>query len=408
MSFSEWKTYKLNDALEALIDYRGKTPKKTTFGVPLVTAKIVKNGFIEKPNEFIAEEDYDSWMVRGFPKVGDVVLTTEAPLGEVAQIKDARIALAQRIVTLRGKKGLLDNSYLKYFLFSKIGQHRLKERETGTTVSGIKQSELRLVEIDCPPYETQIIIGNILSSLDDAIELNQQINKTLEEMAKVIFKEWFVDFNFPNATGKFQETEIGKIPVGWKVGKLGDIYKTTSGGTPSRAKFEYYENGIYQWVKSKELNNSFIIDTEEKITADALKKSSAKLLSKYSVMIAMYGATVGEIGIISNEATCNQAICAFLPNNDYPFSFIYQFLLLNKQDIISQAVGSAQQNISQQLLLNYALAIPPSETVQAFHKIVEPLFFQIEHCIKENQTLINLRDTLLPKLMKGGFTLNRT
>jgi type I restriction enzyme, S subunit len=214
MSFSEWKKYKLNDALEALIDYRGKTPKKTTFGIPLITAKIVKSGFIEEPNEFIAEEDYDSWMVRGFPKVGDVVLTTEAPLGEVAQIKNARIALAQRIVTLRGKKGVLDNSYLKYFLFSKIGQHRLKERETGTTVSGIKQSELRLVEIDCPSYENQITIGNILSSLDDAIELNQQINKTLNEIAKAIFKEWFVDFNFANTTGKFQETEIGKIPVG--------------------------------------------------------------------------------------------------------------------------------------------------------------------------------------------------
>jgi type I restriction enzyme S subunit len=145
-----WKKIRLEDALEALIDYRGKTPNKTKSGIPLITAKIVKNGFIQEPNEFIAEDDYDSWMVRGFPKIGDVVLTMEAPLGEVAQINDKRVALAQRIVTLRGKDGLLDNTYLKYFFKSEIGQSRLKERETGTTVTGIKQSELRLVEIYVP------------------------------------------------------------------------------------------------------------------------------------------------------------------------------------------------------------------------------------------------------------------
>jgi type I restriction enzyme S subunit len=137
---SEWKEYKLSDVAE-FIDYRGKTPKKISSGVPLITAKIVKNGWIQQPNEFISKEDYLTWMTRGFPNVGDVVLTTEAPLGEVAQIKDASFALAQRIITIRGKSGLIDNGYLKYFLQSSIGQHRLKERETGTTVTGIKSSE---------------------------------------------------------------------------------------------------------------------------------------------------------------------------------------------------------------------------------------------------------------------------
>jgi type I restriction enzyme S subunit len=94
MSFDGWNTYNLEDLLDALIDYRGKTPKKTTSGVPLITAKVVKKGAIQTPDEFIAEENYDTWMVRGLPKVGDVVLTTEAPLGEVAQLKESRVALA--------------------------------------------------------------------------------------------------------------------------------------------------------------------------------------------------------------------------------------------------------------------------------------------------------------------------
>lgn len=155
------KQYRLIEVLDALIDYRGKTPKKTTSGVPLITAKIIKKGRIESPTEFISVDDYDSWMVRGFPKVGDVVLTTEAPLGEVAQLDNANIALAQRVVTLRGKTGVLDNTYLKYYFLSNVGQQRLKARETGTTVTGIKQSELREVTIDVPPYAVQVEIAYI-------------------------------------------------------------------------------------------------------------------------------------------------------------------------------------------------------------------------------------------------------
>ena len=198
---SEWKEYKLSDVAD-FIDYRGKTPKKTSSGVPLITAKIVKNGWIQKPNEFISKDDYLTWMTRGFPKVGDVVLTTEAPLGEVAQIKDASFALAQRIITIRGKANLIENGYLKYFLQSSVGQHRLKERETGTTVTGIKSSELRQVLISAPDFQTQTSIAEILSSLDDKIELNNKINQELENLAQSLFKQWFINFEFPNENGE--------------------------------------------------------------------------------------------------------------------------------------------------------------------------------------------------------------
>ncbi|MCG0191587.1 restriction endonuclease subunit S [Phocaeicola vulgatus] len=175
----QWKQDRLIDILDTLIDYRGKTPNKVECGIPLITAKIVKNGRIETPTEFLTVEDYKDWMVRGYPQMGDVVITTEAPLGEVAQLRDDKIALAQRIVCLRGKEGVLDNTYLKYFLMSNIGQYRLKARETGTTVTGIKQSELKEVLIDYPNYELQQKIASILSSFDSKIELNRRINDNL-------------------------------------------------------------------------------------------------------------------------------------------------------------------------------------------------------------------------------------
>lgn len=414
MSSSEWKTYKLGKVCSKIGS--GATPRGgqeaylNSGEYALIRSQNVLDFTFSYNGLAYINEDQANKLNSVALEDNDVLLNiTGDSVARVCQVPNTLLParVNQHVAIIRPQKDILDNFFLKYYLLNPNFKNLLLNiSSVGATRNAITKGMIEDLEISAPDLKTQQRIASILSSLDVAIELNQQINKTLEEMAKAIFKEWFVAFNFPNATGKFQETEIGKIPFGWKLGKLGDIYKTTSGGTPSRAKLEYYKNGIYQWVKSKELNNSFLIDTEEKITEDALKKSSAKLVPKYSVLIAMYGATVGEIGIISNEATCNQAICAFLPNIDYPFSFIYQFLLLNKQDIISQAVGSAQQNISQQLLLNYSLAIPPAELVKAFHKLVEPLFFQIEQNVEENQSLSNLRDTLLPKLMKGEININ--
>ncbi|KAF0230940.1 MAG: restriction endonuclease S subunit, partial [bacterium] len=193
MSFPiNWQKLPLETVLATLIDYRGKTPIKQSFGIPLITAKIVKNGRIEDPNEFISEEDYKSWMTRGYPKVGDVVITTEAPTGEVAQLISDRIALAQRIVLLRGKSEQLDNTYLKYCLMTEYVQSQIHARGSGTTVVGIKQSELRKIQVIVPTFPEQQNIAKVLGNLDSKIELNRKMNATLEQMAQAFFKSWFV------------------------------------------------------------------------------------------------------------------------------------------------------------------------------------------------------------------------
>ena len=230
----EWKELPLEDCMAAIIDYRGRSPDKTTVGVPLVTAKIVKSGRIENPEEFIAEADYVEWMRRGIPECGDVVMTTEAPLGEVAQLDGRKVALAQRIITLRGKPGLLDNTFLKFLLQSKPVQEELRSRGTGTTVVGIRQSELRKVKLTLPPLAEQKAIAAVLGALDDKIELNRRMNATLEAMARALFQSWFVDFDparakldgrkpdgldkptaalFPVA---FRDSPLGPIPQGGK------------------------------------------------------------------------------------------------------------------------------------------------------------------------------------------------
>ena len=173
------ETYCLGNVC-TFIDYRGKTPPKTTSGIPLITAKIVKNGAIQEPQEFIAESYYDEWMRRGIPKQGSVVFTTEAPLGEVARIRtNDKLAFAQRIIVLESKQQYLNPDYLFYSLQDCVVKSRIEARATGTTVIGIKAAELKRVEIDLPPLLTQKQIAAVLCVLDDKIELNNKINDNL-------------------------------------------------------------------------------------------------------------------------------------------------------------------------------------------------------------------------------------
>lgn len=136
----DWEVVTIENALEEIIDYRGKTPAKSETGIVTLSAKSVKNGYIDYSKAYyISELIYQKFMVRGFPQKGDILLTTEAPLGLVAKLNREKVAIAQRLLTLRGKKEYLSNDYLMYYFMSDEGQHQLKSRQSGTTVTGIKQ-----------------------------------------------------------------------------------------------------------------------------------------------------------------------------------------------------------------------------------------------------------------------------
>lgn len=176
----KYDVYKIEDVLEAIIDYRGKTPQKSDTGIPTLSAKSVKNNYIDYSNcYYISESEYKRFMVRGFPKIGDILLTTEAPMGMVARLNRDDVAVAQRLLTLRGKSEVLDNDYLMYWLQSPNGQAALLARETGTTVTGIKQSEFRKILIPLPDIYVQKKISSIFRCINEKIQINKDINNNL-------------------------------------------------------------------------------------------------------------------------------------------------------------------------------------------------------------------------------------
>jgi type I restriction enzyme S subunit len=256
---------------------------------------------------------------------------------------------------------------------------------------------------DSPPLPTQHKIAAILSAYDDLIENNTRRIAILEEMAQALYREWFVHFRFPGHEGvRMVESELGPVPERWKKVELEELYRTSSGGTPSRKVPEYYDNGTISWLKTRELNDGFILGTEEKITELGLRKSSAKLFPPNTVIMAMYGATIGKLGILAQSAATNQACCAIMPRNGvFRHAYVFFYLLQNREKLISLGMGAAQQNISQQVIKKFEMLKPTNEIVQEFNSIVDPILESIRVLQAKNANLRQTRDLLLPRLISG-------
>lgn len=406
MSSKEWKKYKLGDLVDDKrgISYGIVQPGEflKEGGVPILKVNNLTENKTDLKDVYRVTEAVESKYARTRLRGDEILVSLVGSLGHVFKATEKQKGWnVVRAIGVLPIKNEINRDWIYWCLKSQEVQTAFTNNATVTVQATLNLKELREIEIPFPNTNIQQRIVAILSALDDKIELNRQTNATLEAIAQAIFKEWFVDFRFPDATDEMQESELGSIPVGWSISELGRIYRTVSGGTPSRNVPEFFENGTINWIKSKEITGSFIIDTEEKITEKALLRSSAKLLPAYSVLIAMYGATVGEFGITHMEAACNQAICAFLPNEEFPFTFIYHVLKFNKDEIISKAVGSAQQNISQDVLRHFKIILPPVSILQEFHRAAHPLFKLIENNLEQSRELVQIRDTLLPKLTSG-------
>ena len=417
-----WTTRPLEDCMSALIDYRGKTPEKASFGIPLITAKVVKGGRIETPDEFISANDYDSWMRRGIPKPGDVVITTEAPLGEVAQLGTERVALAQRLIAMRGKEGVLDNGFLKFLMQSDDVQDQLRARASGTTVLGIKQSELRKVLLTLPTIDEQHAIAHTLGTLDDKIELNRRMNETLEAMARALFKSWFVDFDpvrdkaegrdpglpepladlFPDS---LEDSALGEIPKGWDVGNVSDLCTGIySGGTPNTRNPDFW-GGDVPWLSSGETREKFIVNTERRITLAGVSGSSTRPAPAQATVIASAGQgnTRGQTSLLTFESYINQSVVALIanPRTSSPYHLFFDLERRYEEFRRISDGHSSRGSLTTKLLAGLDAVLPPGDTVRNFDATVAPVVERVVRNLRESQTLTALRDTLLPKLVSG-------
>ena len=390
-----YKTYTMEDALEVIIDYRGKTPKKSEKGIPTLSAKSVKNNHIDYDScYYISSDEYKRFMVRGLPQIGDVLLTTEAPLGMVAQLDRNDVGIAQRLLTLRGKQGILDNEYLLYYLQSPIGQALLRARETGTTVTGIKQSEFRKIQIDIPDIENQRKIGGILRGLDDKIAINNSINKNLEQQAQALFKSWFLDY----------EPWDGSVPDSWNSGKLGNFVEIKRGGSP-RPIQEYLSDSGLRWLKISDvtsLQTPFVIDIKDHIIEAGLRKT---VFLKAGSLVLSNSATPGVPKIIDVDS-CIHDGWLYFPESKFSKEYLYLYFKYIRQQLVNLSNGSVFNNLKTDILKGYPTKLPDKDTLQRFDNIVKPMFLQMQNLTRESHKLVDMRNALLPKLISGELDVS--
>ena len=268
----------------------------------------------------------------------------------IAPWRSEKALLNQRVCKIFSITSNVDIQFVYYSL-----QRQLKQIEDETpfvTVKHLSAKRLNQIELPIPPLSIQRSIVAELDLLHSVISKKKEQLRELDNLAQSLFYQMFGD---PITN-----------PMGWEIKKLGEVAETTSGGTPSKSNNEYYENGTIPWLRSGEVSQGFIYNTELFITQKGLDNSSAKMIPVDSVAIAMYGATVGEVGIIKSPMCTNQAICSILPNKYLVPIYLRYFLMAMKPKYIAVAAGGAQPNISQAIIRNTHLPLPPLSLQQSF------------------------------------------
>ena len=371
----------------------------------------VNTRYIYDTEERITETGLEESNTKLLPK-DTIVITARGTVGAMAMLSED-MAFNQSCYGLISKDGI-DSDYLFYAL--KASLSKISSVSYGTVFDTITMKSFDSIEIPVPSIEEQKRIAHILGTLDDKIELNQRMNETLEAIARAIFKSWFVDFDpvkakmagesyplpdeimalFPD---ELVESELGLIPKGWEVGKLEDLAeKVENGGTPKKSEPLFWTKGDIPWLTSGEVRQNLISSTDNFITELGLKNSSAKIWGPGTTIVALYGATAGEVTMSNIKLTANQACCGLSPKENCQY---YLYLTASRATdlLANQARGSAQQNLSQGIVKNFKCIIPSPDTLIKFKNLINPIYEKISIILEEIAILIKLRDTLLENLI---------
>ncbi|EEV5934323.1 restriction endonuclease subunit S [Escherichia coli] len=460
MSF---KTYALEDVLEITSSKRIKMADYVQSGIPFYRSKEI----IEKSNNqpvstdiFITCEHFDKIKMKfGAPEAGDILLTSVGTLGVSYQVSDDDLFYFKdgNLTWFRNFNNRVLSGYIYCWLKSPSARKKLDEISIGTTQRALTIASLKKILIKIPSLDVQKKIVFIYESLSKKIINNGKINQTLEQMAQVLFKSWFVDFEpvkakmavleaggsqedatlaamtaisgkdadalvvfereqpeqyaelkataelFPSA---MQESELGEIPEGWELSSLSEKIKLIGGGTPKRSEPEFW-NGDICWYSVKDApadSDVFVIDTTEKITKKGLDKSSAKLLPIGTTIISARG-TVGKLALTATEMAMNQS-CYGISGGEFSGPLLTYLKVKQCVDVLKRNTHGAVFDTITTSTFDTVVTLTASKIVNhRFEKIVTPLFNDIENNLRTNASLTQLRDTLLPKLLSGEITL---
>jgi type I restriction enzyme S subunit len=389
---------------------------------------MVRGRYLEHVEEHITQKGLKHSTAKILPK-GTVVITARGTVGALAQL-GRPMAFNQTCYALLPKSDL-DNDFLFYALKGTIAE--MRALTYGTVFETITSKTFEHWLIPLPPLGEQRAIAHILGTLDDKIELNRRMSQTLEEMARALFKSWFVDFDpvrakmegrwrrgvgaihesplqpglpahlydlFPD---RLVDSELGEIPEGWEVKPMSDLTEVLGGSTPRTDRAEYWEGGTHHWVTPKDLSAlslPVLLDTERKITDAGLAQISSGLLPKGTVLLSSR-APIGYLAIAEVPVAVNQGFIAMKPRPGMSNLFLLRWASAAHDEIVSHANGSTFLEISKSNFRLIRVVAPSAPVMDAFDRVTRPMYLKVVEHERESRTLAALRDALLPKLISG-------
>jgi type I restriction enzyme S subunit len=436
---SEWSPGQLSEIAEIIM---GQSPSGDT-----CNSKGIGKPLLNGPTEFGSHHPVPAQFTTDPKKVavsGDILFCVRGSTTGRMNWADQQYAIGRGIAAIRHNGGHEYQSFLRGIIENRLPL--LLASATGSTFPNVSRNQLLELEIDIPPLPEQRAIAHILGSLDDKIELNRQMNETLEAMAQALFKSWFIDFDpvIDNALaaghpipeelqaraalreslgdalkplpddlrnlfpGEFEFTqEMGWIPKGWEVKTVGEVLSVVGGGTPSTSEPSYWEHGTHLFCTPKDMSSlvsPILIDTERKLTKKGVTKISSGLLPIGTVLLSSR-APIGYLAITDEPMTINQGIIAMLGNAHFSSLYVKCWTGENIDKILSRANGSTFLEISKKNFRPIPFVVPTPEIVDIFDRHSREFHTRLISCTRNIAELTQLRDTLLPKLLSGEIRI---
>lgn len=356
----------------------------------------------------------------------DVLITVVGSVGQVAVVPEELTGwnLARAVALLRPRERELAK-WIALCLRSPTAQHALGMSANTTVQTTINLKDLRKLELPMPPAAERAAIEEVLSALDDRIDLLRQTNATLESIAQALFKSWFIDFDPVRAkaegrepegmdaataalfTAEFVDSELGPVPKGWTVQSIGDLVEAVGGSTPDTKNEAFWKPAVHHWTSPKDLSGAtapVLLDTERKVSDAGLAKISSGLLPVGTLLMSSR-APIGYLSLSQVPVAINQGYIAMPPGGRLPPAYLYFWCQLNLEAIKGRANGSTFMEISKKAFRPIPALLPSPEVVNKFDDYATAVFRRVTANERQAQALAALRDTLLPRLISGKLRL---
>jgi type I restriction enzyme S subunit len=389
-----------------------KASEYVTSGTPVINVRNIGFGIIKEDKlEYISKET-TARLSSHLLREDDIVFGRKGAVERHVLIRKPQDAWLQGsdCLRLRLNSSRMMAAFASYFFLTSEHQQWMKNQcSHGATMASLNQDIIERITLPAPPISTQQKIVDILSAYDDLIENNTRRIAILEEMARLIYREWFVNFRFPSHENvKFVDSELGKIPEGWEVKTVSDAFESFGGGTPSTKNESFWTGGTINWFTPTDLTaqkSMFAERSKDRITETGLKTSSARLFPPNAVMMTSR-ATIGAISICTSAACTNQGFITCIPNGLFPEYWIYFWLKENVNTFIMLSSGATFKEISRGTFRKIKLIGAPQRITKLFSENVTPICKLILNLSRQNKDLRQTRDLLLPRLISGEIDVS--